>query len=93
MNEFLSEEIPFNDIPHDEFLAIKISVKDSEDAKDSENGDNSQTNEDGEDGEDSENVNTSDLSDLSFFQFSSDANYIAQSTSDPISECLDCLIK
>jgi serine/threonine protein kinase len=24
MNEFLSEEIPFNDIPHDEFLAIKI---------------------------------------------------------------------
>ncbi|POG58351.1 kinase-like domain-containing protein [Rhizophagus irregularis DAOM 181602=DAOM 197198] len=199
MNEFLSEEIPFNDIPHDEFLAIKIckgfrptiskdvpklftdliikcwdaeiknrpttkelyqiltkwydeiiAVKDSEDAKDSENGDNSQTNEDGEDGEDSENgnnsqnseiyfqikecdkireekfknrsnedksksfqthpqafytsrllnfknlpnpVNTSDLSDLSFFQFSSDANYIAQSTSDPISECLDCLIK
>jgi serine/threonine protein kinase len=24
MNEFLSEEIPYNDIPHDEFLAIKI---------------------------------------------------------------------
>ncbi|CAB5389750.1 unnamed protein product [Rhizophagus irregularis] len=24
MNEFLSEEIPFNDIPHDEFLSIKI---------------------------------------------------------------------
>ncbi|UZO03231.1 uncharacterized protein OCT59_023639 [Rhizophagus irregularis] len=24
MNEFLSEEIPFNDIPHNEFLAIKI---------------------------------------------------------------------
>jgi len=24
MNEFLSEEIPFNDIPHDDFLAIKI---------------------------------------------------------------------
>ncbi|GES88157.1 kinase-like domain-containing protein [Rhizophagus clarus] len=24
MNEFLSEEIPFNDIPHDEFLAMKI---------------------------------------------------------------------
>ncbi|EXX56704.1 Cdc15p [Rhizophagus irregularis DAOM 197198w] len=24
MNEFLSEEIPFNDIPHDEFLAIEI---------------------------------------------------------------------
>ncbi|RGB26478.1 kinase-like domain-containing protein [Rhizophagus diaphanus] len=24
MNEFLSEEIPFNDIPHDEFLAFKI---------------------------------------------------------------------
>ncbi|GBC06547.1 hypothetical protein RclHR1_00690037 [Rhizophagus clarus] len=24
MNEFLSEEIPFNDIPHDEFLAIQI---------------------------------------------------------------------
>jgi serine/threonine protein kinase len=24
MNEFLSEEIPFNDIPHDEYLAIKI---------------------------------------------------------------------
>ncbi|GBC06109.1 hypothetical protein RclHR1_06620007 [Rhizophagus clarus] len=24
MNEFLSEEIPFNDIPHDEFLAVKI---------------------------------------------------------------------
>ncbi|PKC66104.1 kinase-like protein, partial [Rhizophagus irregularis] len=24
MNEFLSEEILFNDIPHDEFLAIKI---------------------------------------------------------------------
>ncbi|GES88176.1 kinase-like domain-containing protein [Rhizophagus clarus] len=24
MNEFLSEEIPFNNIPHDEFLAIKI---------------------------------------------------------------------
>ncbi|CAB4495767.1 unnamed protein product [Rhizophagus irregularis] len=24
MNELLSEEIPFNDIPHDEFLAIKI---------------------------------------------------------------------
>ncbi|GBC06105.1 hypothetical protein RclHR1_06620003 [Rhizophagus clarus] len=24
MNEFLSEEIPFNDIPHDKFLAIKI---------------------------------------------------------------------
>ncbi|POG79091.1 kinase-like domain-containing protein [Rhizophagus irregularis DAOM 181602=DAOM 197198] len=26
MNEFLSEEIPFNDIPHDEFLAIKICI-------------------------------------------------------------------
>ncbi|GET53491.1 hypothetical protein RhiirA5_418358 [Rhizophagus irregularis] len=25
MNEFLSEEIPFNDIPHNEFLAVKIS--------------------------------------------------------------------
>ncbi|GBC01636.1 hypothetical protein RclHR1_04270014 [Rhizophagus clarus] len=24
MNEFLSEEIPFNDVPHDEFLAVKI---------------------------------------------------------------------
>jgi serine/threonine protein kinase len=24
MNEFLSEEIPFNDIPHDEYLAVKI---------------------------------------------------------------------
>ncbi|RGB26480.1 kinase-like domain-containing protein, partial [Rhizophagus diaphanus] len=24
MNEFLSEEIPFNDIPHDHILAIKI---------------------------------------------------------------------
>ncbi|GBC03651.1 hypothetical protein RclHR1_05230013 [Rhizophagus clarus] len=24
MNEFLSEEIPFNDIPHDKFLAIQI---------------------------------------------------------------------
>ncbi|RGB32975.1 kinase-like domain-containing protein, partial [Rhizophagus diaphanus] len=24
MNEFLSEEIPFNDIPHDDFLAVKI---------------------------------------------------------------------
>ncbi|POG80522.1 kinase-like domain-containing protein [Rhizophagus irregularis DAOM 181602=DAOM 197198] len=24
INEFLSEEIPFNDIPHDEFLSIKI---------------------------------------------------------------------
>ncbi|POG82356.1 kinase-like domain-containing protein [Rhizophagus irregularis DAOM 181602=DAOM 197198] len=24
MNEFLSEEIPFNDIPHNEFLAVKI---------------------------------------------------------------------
>ncbi|GBB98358.1 hypothetical protein RclHR1_03200008 [Rhizophagus clarus] len=24
MNEFLSEEIPFNDIPHDQFLAIQI---------------------------------------------------------------------
>ncbi|GBC03642.1 hypothetical protein RclHR1_05230004 [Rhizophagus clarus] len=24
MNEFLSEEIPYNDIPHDQFLAIKI---------------------------------------------------------------------
>ncbi|UZO01610.1 uncharacterized protein OCT59_020122 [Rhizophagus irregularis] len=24
MNEFLSEEIPFNDIPHDESLAVKI---------------------------------------------------------------------
>jgi serine/threonine protein kinase len=24
MNEFLSEEIPYNDIPHNEFLAIKI---------------------------------------------------------------------
>ncbi|GBB92183.1 hypothetical protein RclHR1_01980008 [Rhizophagus clarus] len=26
MNEFLSEEIPFNDIPHDEFLVIKICI-------------------------------------------------------------------
>ncbi|POG74632.1 kinase-like domain-containing protein [Rhizophagus irregularis DAOM 181602=DAOM 197198] len=26
MNEFLFEEIPFNDIPHDEFLAIKICM-------------------------------------------------------------------
>ncbi|PKY60231.1 hypothetical protein RhiirA4_483716 [Rhizophagus irregularis] len=33
-------------------------------------------------------------SDLSSFQFSSDTNYTAQSTSaNPISECLDCLIK
>ncbi|POG66378.1 kinase-like domain-containing protein [Rhizophagus irregularis DAOM 181602=DAOM 197198] len=24
MNEFLSEEIPFNDVPHDHILAIKI---------------------------------------------------------------------
>ncbi|CAB4414502.1 unnamed protein product [Rhizophagus irregularis] len=24
MNEFLSEEIPYNDIPHDEYLAIKV---------------------------------------------------------------------
>jgi serine/threonine protein kinase len=24
MNEYFSEEIPFNDIPHNEFLAIKI---------------------------------------------------------------------
>ncbi|RGB40708.1 kinase-like domain-containing protein, partial [Rhizophagus diaphanus] len=24
MNEFLSEEIPFNDIPHDHILAVKI---------------------------------------------------------------------
>ncbi|CAB4474461.1 unnamed protein product [Rhizophagus irregularis] len=56
MNELLSEEIPFNGIPHDEFLAIKI-------------------------------LNPSDLSS---FQFSSDANYTAQSTSaNPISECLD----
>ncbi|CAB4388085.1 unnamed protein product [Rhizophagus irregularis] len=56
MNEFLSEEIPFNDIPHNEFLAIKI-------------------------------LNSSGLSS---FQFSSDTNYTAQSTStNPISECLD----
>ncbi|CAB4488381.1 unnamed protein product [Rhizophagus irregularis] len=56
MNELLSEEIPFNDIPHNEFLAIKI-------------------------------LNSSDLSS---FQFSSDTNYTAQSTStNPISECLD----
>uniref|UniRef100_U9TTU5 Uncharacterized protein n=1 Tax=Rhizophagus irregularis (strain DAOM 181602 / DAOM 197198 / MUCL 43194) TaxID=747089 RepID=U9TTU5_RHIID len=27
MNEFLSEEIPFNDIPHDHILAVKYVKK------------------------------------------------------------------
>ncbi|EXX68656.1 Cla4p [Rhizophagus irregularis DAOM 197198w] len=181
MNEFLSEEIPFNDIPHDDFLAIKIckglrptistdipklfadliikcwnaeiknrpttkelyqllrkwhdeikdiEYSDDEDIEDSEeineNCDNSQNNEiyfqikecdkirkekfknrSNEDKSKSfkthpQAIYTSRLlnfknlpkpvnsSDLSSFQFSSDTNYTAQSTStNPISECLD----
>ncbi|CAB5374902.1 unnamed protein product [Rhizophagus irregularis] len=125
MNEFLSEEIPFNDIPHDEFLAIKICFglrpTISKDIPklltdliikcwDAEIENRPTTKElyqiltkwddeiseyskdyDIEYSEYSQNINSSDL--LSSFQFSSDANYTAQSTSDPISECLDCLIK
>ncbi|CAB4446513.1 unnamed protein product [Rhizophagus irregularis] len=91
MNEFLSEEIPFNDIPHDCFLAIKILTKWNDKIKDIKNSEDSKDSEDSEDVNNNENVNSSDL--LSF-QFSSDANYTAQSTSEnPISECLDCSIK
>ncbi|RGB28636.1 kinase-like domain-containing protein, partial [Rhizophagus diaphanus] len=172
MNEFLSEEIPFNDIPHDEFLAIKIckglrptiskdvpklladlivkcwnaEIKNrpttkelyrtlnewndeiseySKNCEDSGDGDNSQNNEiyfqikecDKIRKEKFKNrsneykfkslqthpqafyisrlLNFKNLpkpvnsSDLSSFQFSSDNNYTTQSTSDPISECLD----
>ncbi|CAB4414750.1 unnamed protein product [Rhizophagus irregularis] len=169
MNEFLSEEIPFDDIPHNEFLAIKICKglrpTISKDIPklladliikcwDAEIGNRPTTKElyqvlnewgdeikyiDSEDSEDSEDnseicsqikecdrirkekfknrsnedksknfkthpqaIYTSRLlnfknlpkpvnsSDLSSFQFSSDANYTAQSTSaNPISECLD----
>ncbi|CAB5370701.1 unnamed protein product [Rhizophagus irregularis] len=64
-------------------------IEDIEYSEFSEDGE--EDGEDSEDAKDSENVNSSDL--LSSFQFSSDANYTAQSTSDPISECLDCLIK
>ncbi|CAB4431198.1 unnamed protein product [Rhizophagus irregularis] len=82
----------------DEIRKYSKNGKDYEDGEDIEDIEYSEYSEDGkEDGEDSEdvkdseNVNSSDL--LSSFQFSSDANYTAQSTSDPISECLDCLIK
>ncbi|CAB4381643.1 unnamed protein product [Rhizophagus irregularis] len=84
MNEFLSEEIPFNDIPHDEFLAIKICF-----------GLRPTISKDIPklltdliikcwDAEIENRPTTKEFS---------DANYTAQSTSDPISECLDCLIK
>ncbi|CAB4435096.1 unnamed protein product [Rhizophagus irregularis] len=166
MNEFLSEEIPFNDIHHDEFLAIKIckglrptiskyvpklladlmikcwdaEIKNrpttkelhqqlkkwNDEIKKIKDGDNSQNSEiyfqlkecdkireekfknrSNEDKSKSfqthpQAIYTSRLlnfknlpkpvnsSDLSSFQFSSDANYTAQSTSaNPISECLD----
>ncbi|CAB4414448.1 unnamed protein product [Rhizophagus irregularis] len=66
-------------------------IKDSEGSEDSEDGEDREDGEDGEDGEDVKYVNSSDLSS---FQFSSDANYTAQSTSEnPISECLDVQLK
>ncbi|RGB41503.1 kinase-like domain-containing protein [Rhizophagus diaphanus] len=144
MNEFLSEEIPFNDIPHDEFLAIQIYYEDGEDIEDIEYSEYSEEDgeEDGEeDDEDSEDIlikrkdeikDIEDIEDMEYseysedderrwsnedksksfqthpqafytsrllnfknlpnpvnssglltFQFSSDANYTAQSTSDP----------
>ncbi|EXX53415.1 uncharacterized protein OCT59_016134 [Rhizophagus irregularis] len=159
MNEFLSEEIPFNDIPHDEFLAFKICkglrptisndipklladliikcwdaeiknrpttkelhqlLKKWDDGADSQNSEiyfqikecdktreekfKNRSNEDKSKSFQthpqafytSRLLNFKNLpkpvnsSDLSSFQFSSDANYTAQSTSaNPISECLD----